>query len=150
MTLGMDFHSRTLDLSLPPARVKEILIGEEHIQSIDGYADFFKPLAVYLTWSEVDDSKLEASVSYFRSKNLCVFRVFADVEEAQGGSRVTLTSGHGPWSQLAMGAAWVMGFCMFVIGAIIPFIQSKAYSHQLKGMVEKVGDALEVVALAEA
>jgi hypothetical protein len=146
----MDFHSRTLELSLPPERVQEILIGEEHVSSIDGHADFFKPLAVYLTWTRLSDTRLESSVSYFRSKNLCVFRVFADIEPAKGGSRVTLSSGHGTWSQLLMGAAWVMGFCMCVIGAIIPWLQSKAYSHQLKTMVEKTGDALEVMALAEA
>jgi hypothetical protein len=103
----MDFHERTLSVALPPDRVREILIGEEHITRIEGYEDFFKPHAVYLTWSEAEGGRLESSLSYFRSKNLCVFRVFADIEAEGQGAKVTLSSGHGPWSKLAMGAAWV-------------------------------------------
>lgn len=139
----MDFHARTVSVQMPPARVREILIGEQHVARIEGHEDFFKPHAVYLTWSEAGDGRLESSLSYFRSKNLCVFRVFADIEAEGQGSKVTLSSGHGPFSKLAMGAAWVLGFCMFIVGAIIPWLQSKAYSHHLRRMVEHTGDALE-------
>lgn len=139
----MDFHTRTLSLPLAPDRVREILKGEEHITRIEGHGDFFKPHAVHLTWTDAEAGGLESSLSYFRSKNLCVFRVFADIEADGQGARVTLRSGHGPWSKLAMGAAWVLGFCTFIVGALIPWLQSKAYSHQLKRMVEHTGDALE-------
>ena len=139
----MDFHERTVVVSLPPDRVRQILLGEEHITQIEGYGDFFKPHAVHLTWSEAGGGRLESSLSYFRSKNLCVFRVFADIEPEGQGARVRLSSGHGPWSQLAMGSAWVLGFCLFIVGAIIPWLQTKAYSHHLKNMVEHTGGALE-------
>ena len=139
----MDFHHRTIQISLPPNQVQTILLGQENIPYINGHDNFFKPLAVYLNWSDVSQGKMESSVSYFRSKNLCVFRIFAEIEPTGNGSQVVITSGHGPWSGILMKITWGLGFLMCLVGAIIPWLQTKSYSRQLKNMVDSVAESLE-------
>ena len=141
----MEFHTRTVELAMAPAEVAVAILGKKHVRFIEGHDNFFSPPAAVLDWSVRTQGRLESSLSYFRSKNLCVFRVFADLQENGSGTTVRVSSGHGPWSSGLMIAAWILGIGLCVVGAIIPFLQTKAYSYQLRLMVESVGDALEAM-----
>ncbi|MBM76713.1 MAG: hypothetical protein CMK59_15000 [Proteobacteria bacterium] len=139
----MDFHSRSIHLSLDSEQIKKVLQDGLHHPFINGHNDFFKPMAVYLNWTKSPNGGLEGRISYLRHKNLCIFRIFTTIEQTKQGSLLTLTGGHGPWSKQLMNLSWVFGFMLCVVGAIIPWYQTRYINKQLKTMIESTCNALE-------
>ena len=139
----MDFYSKTVNLKWTTDRVQQILIAAEHIPFIDDHEGVFKHLTVYLRWEIDQDGVLMGRLSYFHHKNLRVFRIYTEQKPRTNGSELTLISDHGRRSKLLMNLSWGLGFFLCVVGLIIPRLQTRAFSKQLKSMVDETSTAPE-------
>jgi hypothetical protein len=142
MNTGMTFSERTLVVASDLESVRSSVLHGGYHAHVEGADNFFKPLAVHLNWEQKSETALEGSLSYWRSKNLCIFRFLVRLAPVAHGTQVTISTAHGPWSEILMVVTWIVGFCCCLVGAIIPFLQTKLYSRLLQQIADHVADGI--------
>lgn len=133
----MNFPRLVTELKHPPERVRKALVENE-------LEPFFKAsgrltqgsVARYIRWHAEPDGTLLGKLSYFRSKNLCVFRFRMQLEPSETGTRVALLAQHGPFSPLLRFLIYAVGLCVFGVGVVFSYLGDKAIQRGLLKSVQ--------------
>ena len=133
----MKFPRIETQLKHSPQRVKKALVESE-------LEPYFKKsgwltqgsVARHIRWHAESDGNLLGKLSYFRSKNLCVFRFRVQLEQSGTGTRAVLLAQHGPFSPLLRFLLYMVGLCMFVVGVVFSYLGDKAIQRGLLKSVQ--------------
>jgi hypothetical protein len=133
----MNFPRLETELKHPPEYVRKALVERE-------LEPYFKKsgrltqgsVARGIRWHAESDGTLLGKLSYFRSKDLCVFRFRVQLEPSGTGTRAVLLAQHGPFSPLLRFLLYAVGLCMFVVGVVFSFLVDKAMQRGLLKSVE--------------
>lgn len=133
----MKFPRLETELKHSPEHVRKALAEKE-------LEPFFKKsgwltqgsVARHIRWHVESDGNLLGKLSYFRSKNLCVFRFRVQLEPSGTGTRAVILAQHGPFSPFLRFLLYFIGFCIFVVGLVFSFLVDKALQRGLQKSVE--------------
>lgn len=133
----MNFPHIWFDLRHPPDRVKAAILGNELKPYFDRSGWFTQgSVARYIRWWAEVDGSLLGKLSYFRAKNLSIFRFRIELAPFGHGSRVSLLVQHGPFSAFLRFLLYAVGVCMCFVGVVISYIGDKAMERGLHKTVE--------------
>jgi hypothetical protein len=133
----MKFPRLETELKHPPEQVRKALVEKD-------LEPYFKKsgrltqgsVARGIHWHAEPDGNLLGKLSYWRSKNLCIFRFRVQLEPSATGTRAVLLAQHGPFSPFLRFLLYVIGLCIFIVGVVISFLIDKAMQHGLQKSVE--------------
>ncbi len=133
----MKFPRLEIELKHSPESVRKALVDKE-------LEPYFKEsgwltqgsVARGIRWQAESDSNLLGKLSYWRSKNLCVFRFRVQLEPSGTGTKAVLLAQHGPFSPFLRFLLYLIGICIFVVGVVFSYIGDKAIQRGLQKSVE--------------
>jgi hypothetical protein len=133
----MNFPRLETELKHSPERVRKALIESE-------LEPYFKKsgwltqgsAARHIRWRAESDGNLLGKLSYFRSKNLSIFRFRVQLEPSGTGTRAVLFAQHGPFSPLLRFLLYAVGLCMFIVGVVFSYLGDKAIQRGLLKSVQ--------------
>jgi hypothetical protein len=140
----MTFHERTFTVPTAESVVRLAVYSGAYYSRVPGAKNkFITPIVNSLRWKERSANEMEGGLSYFKVPGLSLFRLFVRLSPVPDGTQVTIVAGHGPWSRFYINLSMAIGFCTFIVGALLPYIRVKLESRNLRILVDQLTDALE-------
>jgi len=133
----MRFPRLETQLKHPPERVRAALLGND-LEPYFKKSGWLTPGSAGrgIRWRAEPDGSLLGKTSYFRAKNLCVFRFRAQLEPSGTGTRVVLLAQHGPFSPILRFLLYVVGLFMCLVGVVFSYLVDRAVLHGLRKVLE--------------